>query len=154
GSDDALVGVTLFAIVVDDACAVEARSVLGVETIVADRIGDGRVDAAILQQASRFHPDAKVIETMAGCRMHKTGTGVVGDVFAIEQRHVEIVATSKTPQRVGAGDDLELISRHGSALFEADYLGLGEDFASQLVSNDQLVADLGPVLFWRFGDFV
>src|SRR5690606_20940933 len=49
--DDALVGVALLAIVVDDARAVEAWRLVSIKTIVTNGIGDGRIDTAILQQA-------------------------------------------------------------------------------------------------------
>jgi hypothetical protein len=39
---------------------------------------------------------------MTGRGVHEAGTGVVGDVIASDQRHVEIIAAAA--QRVGAGD--------------------------------------------------
>ena len=52
--DDALVGVALLAAVVDDAGAVEAGRILGVEAGVVDGIGDRRVDAEGCELAAGF----------------------------------------------------------------------------------------------------
>ena len=49
----ALVGVALVPLVVDDALAREARSVVGVKAVGVDGIGDARVDAALVQHAAR-----------------------------------------------------------------------------------------------------
>ncbi len=47
------------------------------------------------EHAARIHPDAEVIEAVARRRVHEAGTGIVGDVLAIEQRHFELVAAAE-----------------------------------------------------------
>ena len=52
-----------------------------------------------MPRASKFarirHPDLKVLAAVAGRGVDKTGTGVVGDVIACEQRHLKFVAAAK-----------------------------------------------------------
>ena len=49
---------------------------------------------------------------MAGRGVDETGAGVVGDVIAVEQRHLEVVAAAETVQRMGAGDRRQLVGRN------------------------------------------
>ena len=100
--DDAVVGVALLAVVVDDARALEAGGGGGVEAGIVDDVGDGGVDAALGEHAAGIHPDAEVVEAVAGRGVDEAGTGVVGDVLAIEQRDFELVAASQAAQRMAA----------------------------------------------------
>jgi hypothetical protein len=52
------------------------------------------------RSASRVHPGLEVLAAMAGRGVHEAGTGIVGDVVASDQRHVEIVAAAEAAQRV------------------------------------------------------
>ena len=92
GLDHGVVGVALFALVVDDALAGEARRLIGEGAVLVDGVGDGGVDAARFQLARIRHPDVEVLAAVAGRGVDEAGAGVVGDVIAGQQRHVEIVA--------------------------------------------------------------
>jgi hypothetical protein len=93
--DHGLVGVALFALVVDDAFSGEARRLIGEGAVFIDRVGDGGVDAARFQLARIFHPDIEVFAAVARRGMDKTGAGVVGDVIAFEERDAKPI-TRKT----------------------------------------------------------
>ena len=74
---------------------VEAGRVGGEDAVVVDREGDRRVDAARGEVAAAVHPDLEVLAAMAGRRVHEAGAGVVGDVVAVEQGDVEVVAPGR-----------------------------------------------------------
>ena len=80
--DHGLVGVALFALVVDDALSGEARGLIGEGAVLVDGVGDGGGDAARLQLARIRRPDIEVLAAVAGRGMHEAGAGVVGDVVA------------------------------------------------------------------------
>ena len=90
--DHRLVGVALLALVVDDALAREAGRGLGEGAVLVDGVGDGGVDAARFERGLVFHPDVEVLAAVAGRGVHEAGAGVVGDVLAGEQGHLEFVA--------------------------------------------------------------
>ena len=90
--DDGVVGVALVALLVEHALALEARRVLGQHAVGVDGERDRRVDAALLQLGAARHPDVVVVGAVAGRGVHEAGAGVVGDVIAVEQGHVEVVA--------------------------------------------------------------
>ncbi len=109
--DDDLVGVTLLAVIVNDtgwpafAVGAEARRILGIKAVIADRERDIRINAARFQLAGIIHPCFKVFTAMAWSRVHETRTGIVGDMIAVEHRHNEFVAAAEALQRV-IEDDL------------------------------------------------
>ena len=80
--DHGLVGVALFALVVDDAFSGKARRLIGEGAVLVDGIGDGGVDAARFQLARIRHPDVEILAAMAGRGVDKAGAGIVGDVIA------------------------------------------------------------------------
>ena len=90
--DDGLVGVALLALVVDDALALEAGRVRGERAVLVDGVGDRRIDAARFERARVRGPDLEVLAAVARRGVHEAGAGVVGDVIAGEERHVEVVA--------------------------------------------------------------
>ena len=90
--DHRLVGVALLAFVVDDALAGEAGRLLGEGAVFVDGVGDGGIDAARFQRRAIGRPDLEVLAAVTGRGVHEAGAGVVGDVVAGKQRHVEIVA--------------------------------------------------------------
>ena len=98
--DHGLVGVALFALVVDDAFAGEARRLIGQRAVLIDGIGDGGVDAARFQFARIRHPDVEVLAAVAGRGVDEAGAGVVGDVIAGQQRHREFVSAADALQRM------------------------------------------------------
>ncbi len=93
--DHRLVGVAELALVVDHALAVEARRVLGEEAGLVDGEGDLGVDAARFERGAVLFPDLEVLGAVAGRGMHEARAGVLGDMLAGEQRHVEIVAAAR-----------------------------------------------------------
>ena len=102
GLDDGLIGVALIALVVEDAPAGEARRFLGEEAVGIDRVGDARVDAARRQLPAMRHPDVEVVAAMARRGVDEARAGIVGDVLAVEKRHVEVVADEACRQRMRA----------------------------------------------------
>ena len=103
GLDHGLVGVALVALVVDDAAAGKARRFLGEEAIGIDRIGDARVDAARLKRP-RCSPSRCRSRRGHGRRgMHEAGACIVGDMIAVEEGNVEIVAGIVRRKRMRAG---------------------------------------------------
>ena len=99
--DHGLVGVALFALVVDDALAGEARSLIGQGAVFVDGVGDRGVDAALFQVTRIGGPDLEVLAAVAGRGMHKTGAGVIGDVIAGQQRHLKSYPPSCLSADVG-----------------------------------------------------
>ena len=94
--DDRVVGVAEIALVVDDALALEARRLLGEVAIGIDGEGDRRVDASGLEPRTVFLPDLEVLGAMTRRGVDEAGAGVLGDMLAGEQRHIE----SRSPARV------------------------------------------------------
>ncbi len=90
--DDDLVGVALLALVGDDLRALEARRILGEAAIGVDGVGDAGLDAALAQPAAIGHPDVEVLAAMAGRGVDEAGAGLVGDMVAVEEGDIEVVA--------------------------------------------------------------
>ncbi|MCY1500632.1 hypothetical protein D9M68_346800 [compost metagenome] len=88
--DDAIVGVALLALVVDDAAGATfgiGTEAMGVGSEVAgivDRERDRRGDTAGFERAGAVHPGIKVLATVAGGGVHEARTGVVGHMVAVE----------------------------------------------------------------------
>ena len=114
--DHGLVGVALFALVVDDAFSREARRLIGEGAVLIDGVGDGGVDAARFQLARIRGPDLEVLAAMSGRGVDEAGAGVVGDVIAFEQRHAKFVTAGKARQRMRAFHGRERGRRHGADL--------------------------------------
>ena len=85
------IGVAELALVVDHALAFEARRVLGEEAGLVDGEGNLGVDAARFERGAIVLPDLEVLGAVAGRGVHKAGAGILGDMLAGEQRHIEIV---------------------------------------------------------------
>ena len=149
--DDEIVRVALLAVVVHDAPTFEARGIGGVEAGIIDRERDGRRDAALFEVAGMRHPGVKVLAAVAGCGMHEARTGIVGDVIAVEQRHLVIIA--ERGQRMGTGE-IRQISRGHIAEALVLQLCLGEGFFRQLVGKDQLLARTRAEIIGGFRDFI
>ena len=98
--DHRLVGVSLVTLVGDDAKALEARGFEGEGAVLVDRIGDARVDAAPGEPAAVRRPELEVLPAMAGRRVDEAGSGLVGDVVALEQRDDKAIAVGV--ERMGA----------------------------------------------------
>src|SRR5690349_25160739 len=85
GLDHGLVGITLLALVIDDALSREAARVIGEGTILIDRVGYRRIDAARFQLARIRRPDVEVFAAMPWGSMHEAGAGILCDVFACKK---------------------------------------------------------------------
>ena len=90
--DDGLVGVALLALVVDDALALEAGGMRGERAVLIDGVGNRRIDAARFECARIRGPDFEVLAAVARRGVDEARAGVVGDVIAGEERHIEVVA--------------------------------------------------------------
>ncbi len=155
--DDAVIGVTLLAVIVHDTGGTafgrraETGGVFGVETVIADRERDLGGDTARFQIARLRHPRVKVLAAMAGGCVHEAGTGIVCDVIAIENRNREGV--TQRCQRVGAGNSGELLRLHIAQACEFE-LRLGKAFGCQLVCEDELFARLRSEIIGRRRDLI
>ena len=89
GLDHGLVGVALFALVGEHALAGEARRLFGEAAVGVDGVGDDRVDAARRKLRRIGRPNVEVLAPVSRRGMHKAGAGVVGDMIAGEQRHLQ-----------------------------------------------------------------
>ena len=89
--DDRVVGVALVAVLLEHALALEAGGVAGESAVGVDGEGDVRADAARDQVGLIGHPNLEVVAAVAGRRVHEAGAVLVGDVIAVEQRHVEVI---------------------------------------------------------------
>ena len=92
--DHGLVGVTLFALIVDDALADKAGRVVGIGAVLVDSVGDRGVDAALIELTRVRHPDVKILAAVARRGVDEAGTGIVGNVVAGQQRHGEFVVAA------------------------------------------------------------
>ena len=91
--DHCLVGVALFAFVREHALTSKSRSLFGEAAIGIDSIGNCRIDAARGEFARMGGPDVKIFAAMSRRGVDKSSTGILGDMIAGKQRHLEIVAT-------------------------------------------------------------
>ena len=88
---------------------------------------------------ARGDPDGVVVGAVAGRGMNKARTGVVSDVVARQQGHVELIALAA--QGMGAGEPARIDI--ADALPRRD-LGGARDIGGQFVGDDQPVARRGP----------
>ena len=154
--DHRLVGVALLAFVVDDALAGEAGRGLGEGAVFVDGVGDGCVDAARFKRRRIGSPDLEVFATMAGRGVHEACAGVVGDVIASEQRHMEIIAALNLVKRMCAAacPAIHQLERHRPLFKRQSTFACLHDFGSKFVGEHKQVADFRPIVRRRFRDFV
>ena len=107
--DHGVVGVALFALVVDDALARKAWRLNGVIAVGVHGVGNFRIDAARDEVALVAHPHFKVVAAMAGGGVNKACARVVGDMVAVKQRHVEFIARHAMVERMRAGQNIAWI---------------------------------------------
>ncbi len=98
--DDGVVGVALVAVLLEHALALEAGGLAGEGAVGVDGEGDGGVDAALDQLGLVGHPDLEVVAAVAGRGVHEAGAVLVGDVIAVEEGDVEVVAVADVLQRM------------------------------------------------------
>src|SRR5262245_19614886 len=82
--DDRLVGITLVALIVDDALALETRRLFGETAVAVHGEGDHRIDAALFQLGGMLLPNLEIFATMPGCGVDETGAVLVGNMIARE----------------------------------------------------------------------
>ena len=90
--DDGIVGVALVAVFFQHALAFKARRGFRQHAIGVDGERDGRVDVAIAERFLVLGPDDVVVGAVARRGVDEARARIVGDVIAVEQRHVESVA--------------------------------------------------------------
>src|SRR5665213_2614777 len=93
--DHGLVGVALFALVVDDALSGKTRRVISEGAVFVDGIGDGSVDAVFLKFARTCGPDFEVLATMPWSSMNEACSCIVGNMVTVEKLYQEVVASSR-----------------------------------------------------------
>src|SRR4051812_31760419 len=104
--NDSIIGVTLLSLIVDDTATGEARHLFRVEAIGIDRVGDACVDAERRERATLPGPKIEIFATVTGRCVHKTRSGLVGDMLAFEQRHMELVSGNALSQWMRACFDV------------------------------------------------
>ena len=92
GVNDRFIGVADFALVGDDALAFEARRLVGEGAVLVDRIGNARVDAALLKQPRTRSPKLEVLAPVAGRGVNEAGACVFRHMVAVEQRNDKPIA--------------------------------------------------------------
>ncbi len=143
--DDGVVGVALVAFFGEDALAGEAGRVLGQHAVGVDSEGDRRVDAALFQLGGARHPDLVVVGTVAGGGVHEAGAGILGNVVALEEGHLKIIAKRCERMR---GNDPDLGRRQSRPLRNLNPLSI---FAAFLTSSTRFVGNEKAVpLFAQF----
>ena len=90
--DHGLIGVAELALVVDDPLALEARRVLGEKPASSTVKGILVSICRSLRAGARLLPDLEVLGAVARSGVDEAGAGILGDMLAGQQRHVEIVA--------------------------------------------------------------
>ena len=100
--DHRVVGVALVAVVLEHALALEAGGLAGEGAVGIDGEGDGGVDAARDQRGLARHPDLEVVAAVAGGGVHEAGAVLVGDVIAVEEGDVEVIALPRKRMRTMA----------------------------------------------------
>jgi hypothetical protein len=100
-----------------------------------------------------LHPDVKVLAAMAGRGVHEAGTGIVGDVVAVEQGDGECVSTGK-PLRGWANHALKFGRRHISQRACKLSLALLRMTHRQAHRQRSAFAGLWPKVILRRGHFV
>jgi hypothetical protein len=115
--DHGIVGVALLALVVDHALSREAGGMVGEGAVLVDGVGDGGIDAALVELARVRHPHVEVFTAMTGRGMNEAGTGVLGNVVAGQQRHGELISAVEATQWMGTLHRIERIGRNIAHLF-------------------------------------
>src|SRR5260370_5490888 len=100
-TDYGLVGVALFAFVVDNAFSRKTGRMIGEGAVLIDGIWNCGVDFSRVQQRLVFHPDIEVFAAMSRCGVYESRTGIIGYVIPLEKRNDKIIPAPAT--RVGAG---------------------------------------------------
>ncbi len=147
--DHRLVGVALFALVVDDALTLKPRRLCGESTIFVHRVGNGRINIARFEGRLLAHPNFKVVAAVARRRVYKPRTVFIGNVITIKKRHDEFVTSAA--ERMLQCHVIQHFRWNVSPLFESCHFRLLKDFSGKLFCQDKQVSSLRPVLCRCFG---
>ena len=142
--DDGLVGVAGFALIVDDALALEAGRFVGQSAVLVDRVGNAGIDASLLKQPRARRPKLEILAPMARSGVNEARARVFRHMVAVEQRNDETVAARM--ERMGADHECERIACDFAEKFERADLRRVEDALSQRLREDVGRADLGPIV--------
>ena len=103
--DNGFIGVTLVALLGDDALALKARGFLGVDAVIIDGERDAGVDAALGELAAIRHPDFKILAAMGWGGVDEARARIIGNVIAVEKGHWKHIASFSRPgEGVAEGD--------------------------------------------------
>ena len=146
GSDERLdhgfVRLALRPLVGDNAQALEPGRLLSESSVLVHGVGNALIDALLGQASAVRHPQLEVFAAVAWSRVHETGSGLVGDVLALEQGDDEAIAVRM--QGMGADHRGERIRIDVPQKFETgDFGGLERAFGQRSRENVGR-ADLRP----------
>ncbi len=96
--DDGIVGVTLVAVLLEHALALEAGGLAGEGAVGVDGEGNVRAYAALDQAGLVGHPDLEVVAAVPGRRVHEAGAVLVGDVIAVEEGDRKVIAIAEVSE--------------------------------------------------------
>src|SRR6185437_7109917 len=110
--DHRLVGIALFAFVVDNTLAGETGCLIGKSAVFIDGIGNGGIDAVFAKPSGVRSPNYKILSSMTWRSVDEASASIIRDVFAGEKGNTEII--THFFQRVLANDPQQLAGRNFS----------------------------------------
>ena len=144
GVNDGLVGVADFALVGDDALALEAGRLVGEGAVLVDGVGNAGVDAALLEQPGARGPELEVLAPVARRGVDEARARVFRHMVAVEQRNDKPVAARM--KRMGADHRGERIPFDFAEKFERAHLRRVENALGERLRDDVSRPDLRPVV--------
>ena len=108
GVNDCFIGVADFTLVGNDALAFEAGRLFGEGAVLVDRVGNARLDPALLKQSRARSPEFEILAPMAGSGVNEARARVFRHIVAVEQRNDEPVAMGM--KRVSANGCFQQLS--------------------------------------------
>ncbi len=145
--DDDVIGIAVLALVVHHAVAGEQRHMVVIAPVRAD---------GVRHLAELFrHEEIEVVGAVARRQMDEAGAGVVGDEVARHHRHreVEIVPLAPSTPRSGCAQTRCVGSTSARRSKRGDARRL-EHVGGELVGEDEMLADLGPIVVRRLGHLI
>ena len=133
GVNDGFVGVADFALVGDDALALETGRLVGERAVLVDGVGNRGVDAALLKQPRARGPELEVLAPVAGSGMNEARARVFRHMVAIEQRNDKPVAARM--KRMRANDRGERIPFDLAEKLEGSHPGRVENALGQAIAR-------------------
>ena len=137
GLDDRLVRIALFALVVDDPLALEARGFARESAVFVDGVRNSRSIPRAARLARARRPELEVLSAVTGRSVDEAGSGVVGDVIAGEEGDVESVSAGQPVSGCRQQPTLEAGQVTALSRSNASTLALGaKDVARQTVGQN------------------